>query len=42
MDNFLGVVTSRLDRVLINEEEKENLLGPRVEIEVGKLTRPWK
>ena len=42
MDNLLGEVTSRLDRVLINEEEKENLLGPGVEIEVGKLTRPWK
>ena len=34
--------TETVRGVLINEEEKENLLGPRVEIEVGKLTGPWK
>ena len=34
MDKFLGLVTSRLDRVLINEEEKE-----RVEIEIVTFPR---
>ena len=36
-----GLIEENL-KVLGNEARKENLLGPRVEIEVGKLTGPWK